>query len=123
MFLQDGSDEDQNFCKPNEFICPGMVFLQKDFIVLNIDILRFRQVQASLVLVLTLKQVKGVNIDAQVNFLWNTLKNYFLFYKNTEYKSGTNTCLSIMQKCDKRRDCPGGEDEVDCAVLGKLNMD
>ena len=35
-------------------------------------------------------------------------------------KSGTAICLSIRKKCDKRHDCPGGEDEVDCAVLGMI---
>ena len=32
---------------------------------------------------------------------------------------GTKKCISLKDKCNSQRDCPGGEDEENCAVLGQ----
>jgi secreted trypsin-like serine protease len=38
--------------------------------------------------------------------------------KENEFRCpGTSQCLSKMQKCDTKSDCPGGEDEENCAIL------
>ena len=32
---------------------------------------------------------------------------------------GTKKCISLKDKCNSQRDCPGGEDEENCAALGQ----